>query len=81
MKKFNRELLVLLTENTGKEEIEHEVELLHEILFDFEQTERLIISHELIDVNKRRITSSPKKLRAIFKSQELKPFIFLNSLN
>lgn len=81
MKKFNRELLVLLTENSSKAAIEQEVEFLHELLFDFEQTERLVIAHDLIDINKRKIYSGGKKLNAVFRLQKLKPFVFLLNLN
>lgn len=81
MKRFNRELLVLLAEDTDQHEIDQEVESLHELLFSVEQTDELIISHELVDVHRRTITSSPKKLRAVFKAQTLKPFVFLNNLN
>ena len=81
MKKFNRELLVLLTENSSKEEIEQEVELLHDILFNFEQIDKLIVAHDLIDINRRRISTSGKKLKTVFKTQKLKPFVFLFNLN
>lgn len=81
MKKFNRELLVLLTETTNQKKIEQEVELLHELLYSVEQTETLMNAHELIDINKRKITRNSKKLKMVLKSQVLKPFIFLNSLN
>jgi len=81
MKKFNRELLVLMTENTNQRQIDQEVEMLHELLFDFEQTEKLIMVHELIDINRRKIFGNGKKLKKVFKVQELKPFNFLNNLN
>lgn len=81
MKKFNRELLVLLKEETNPQAIEHEVEQLHELLFDVEQTESMIVAHELINVNKRKITSGSKKLKAVLKMPELLPFVFLNNLN
>lgn len=81
MKKFNRELLVLLKEETNPKNIEHEVEQLHELLFDVERTESLIIAHEVVNINKRRITSANKRLKAILRLKELKPFVFLYNLN
>lgn len=81
MKKFNRELLVLLAENTSEQGIEQEVEYLHELLYKIEQTDRLIKAHNLIDIHRRKISGSPKKLRAVFRSEILKPFVFLNNLN
>lgn len=81
MKKFNRELLVLLTENRSREKIEQEVELLHDILFNFEQIDQLIVAHDLIDINRRKISTSGKRLKSAFKTQNLKPFVFLFNLN
>lgn len=81
MKKFNRELLVLLADNTTEKDIEHEVESLHELLFRIEQTDKLINAHNLINIQKRKIFTSRKKLSVVFKTQVLKPFVFLNNLN
>ena len=43
MDKFNRDLLVLFKEESNPQTIEHEVELLHELLFYVEKIENLVI--------------------------------------
>lgn len=81
MKKFNRELLVLLKEETSPGRINHEVELLHEMLFLTEQTKSMVIAHEIVNVNRRKIYSSERQLKQLLNQQELPAFIFLNNLN
>ncbi len=81
MKKFNRELLVLLAENVSQEKIDEEIESLHDLLYGVEKTEKLIEVHEIVDINKRRITTSPKVFKNILQYSDLKPFIFLYNLN
>lgn len=81
MKKFNRELLVLLAENVSQQKIDEEIESLHDLLYDVEKTEKLIEVHEIIDINKRRITTSPKVFKNILRYNDLNPFVFLYNLN
>lgn len=81
MKKFNRELLVLLAENVSQKKIDEEVESLHDLLYEVEKTEKLIEVHEIINTNKRKIITSPKVFKVVLKNEELKPFVFLYNLN
>ncbi|MEO6288862.1 MAG: hypothetical protein ABIO76_03010 [Ginsengibacter sp.] len=82
MNKFNRDLLVLFKEELmNPQAIEHEVELLHELLFCVEKIDNLIIAHEVINCNKYKIFSEAKIIRETIGQQELKPFIFLNNKN
>ncbi len=81
MKKFNRELLVLLKEEANPALIDHEVERLHEMLYFTEQTESLVVAHEIININKRKIHTGKRRMRTILNMQELEPFVFLNNLN
>ena len=81
MNKFNRDLLVLIKEESNPQSLKHEVEQLHELLFCIEQTDKMIQTHELINVNKRKIYRNEKHLKSVIKEPELKPFIFLNNLN
>lgn len=81
MNKFNRDLLVLIKEESNPQSLQHEVEQLHELLFGIEQTDKMILTHELINVNKRKIYRSEKRLKDVVREPELKPFIFLNNLN
>ncbi len=82
MNKFNRDLLVLFKEDfMSPQAIEHEVELLHELLYDVEKIENLITSHEVINLNNYKIQHNPTIIRNTILKKELKPFIFLSNKN
>ena len=82
MNKFNRDLLVLFKEELmNPQAIEHEVELLHELLYCVEKIDNLIIAHEVINLNKYKIYNDEKIIKGTLRQQELKPFIFLNNKN
>ncbi|HWH63722.1 MAG TPA: hypothetical protein VNS50_10625 [Ginsengibacter sp.] len=82
MNKFNRDLLVLFKEELmNPQSIEHEVEMLHELLYSVERIDNLIVAHEVINLNKYKINSDEKTIRQTISLKELKPFIFLNNKN
>lgn len=81
MDKFNRDLLVLFKEEFSQQAIEHEVELLHELLFYVEKIDNLVIAYEVINLNKYKIYSDRKTVRDTINHKNLKPFIFLNNKN
>jgi hypothetical protein len=82
MNNTNRDLLVLFNQELmTPQAIEHEVEMLHGILYSVESLDNIVTAHEVIDVNKRRIYNTPKQLHGIIKQRELKPFLFLNCKN
>ncbi|MEO6813553.1 MAG: hypothetical protein ABI172_06445 [Ginsengibacter sp.] len=81
MDKFNRDLLVLFKEESNPQAIEHEVELLHELLYYVEKLENLVVAYEVINVNKYKIFSDKKTVIETLKHKKLKPFIFLNNKN
>ena len=82
MNNTNRDLLVLFNQELmTPQSIEHEVELLHEMLYTVESVENFIIAHEIIDLNKYRILIKSKQIRPIIRQRELKPFVFLNCRN
>ncbi len=82
MNKFNRDLLVLFKEELmNPQAIEHEVELLHELLYSVERIDNLIVAHEVINLNKYKIVSDKNVIRMTLRQNELKPFIFLNNKN
>jgi hypothetical protein len=82
MNKFNRDLLVLFKEELmNPQAIEHEVELLHELLYSVERIDNLVVAHEVINVNKYKIISDKNAIRMTLRENELKPFIFLNNKN
>ncbi len=82
MNNSNRDLLVLFNQELmTPQSIEHEVELLHQMLYTIERIESLVIAHEIIDLNKYRIINKHFKLRKLIRQRELKPFVFLNCKN
>ena len=82
MNNSNRDLLVLFNQELmTPQSIEHEVELLHQLLYGIERIENLIIAHEAIDLNKYKVSNKPLLLRKLFRQRELKPFVFLNCKN
>lgn len=81
MDKFNRDLLVLFKEKSNPQSIEHEVELLHELLFYVEKVENLVSVYEVINVNKYKISSNKKVVRETLGYKVLKPFVFLFNKN
>jgi len=82
MNNSNRDLLVLFNQELmTPQAIENEVELLHEILYTVENLENIVTAHEVIDVNKYKIYTTPQQLSSILRQRELKPFVFLNCKN
>jgi hypothetical protein len=82
MNKSNRDLLVLFNQELmTPQSIQHEVELLHKLLYSIERIDNLVIAHEIIDLNKYKVTNKSIQLRRLFRERELKPFIFLNCKN
>jgi len=78
----NRSLLVLFNQElTSRTAIEREVGMLHDLLYAVEHIENVIVSHELIDLNKHKITNKATSLRKVFRERKLKGFVFLNNKN
>ncbi len=82
MNNANRDLLVLFNQELmTPQAIEHEVELLHQLLYSIERLDNLVIAHEIIDLNKYRVITKPLQLRKLIRLSELKPFVFLSCKN
>ena len=82
MNRMNRDLLVLFNQELlSPQAIEHEVELLHELLQIVERLDNLVTAHEIMDLKKYKVVNKTLILRDTFRKQELKPFIFLNCKN
>lgn len=82
MNNSNRDLLVLFNQGLmTPQSIEHEVELLHQMLYTIERIDNLVIAHEIIDLNRYRIIRKPFQLKKLIRQKELKPFVFLNCKN
>lgn len=82
MNKSNRDLLVLFNQELmTPQALEHEVTLLHELLFNVERVDNLVIAHELIDLNKYKIYSKPTLIKDYIRQRKDKAFVFLNNKN
>ncbi len=82
MNRINRDLLVLFNQELmSPQAIEHQVDLLHELLYDVERMDNLVTAHEIINVGKYKIINHPVKIKETIRRQELKPFVFLNCKN
>jgi hypothetical protein len=82
MKSPNRDLLVLLKDETMSEQaIEMEVDRLNKMLFSVEKGGSSLRAYELIDLNKFKIIQDKKTLSMALRQKELKPFLFLNNMN
>lgn len=82
MNRINRDLLVLFNQELmSPQALEHEVELLHELLFTVERLDNLVTAHEIIDFNKYKVINKHSILRKVIRLQELKPFVFLSCKN
>lgn len=82
MPKPNRDLLVLFKEESmTPQAMEHEVEWLHEMLYNVENIDNVCAAHELIDLNKFKVRSQKHVIREAIRRREMKPFIFLNNKN
>ena len=82
MNRMNRDLLVLFNQELlSPQAIEHEVELLHELLHTVERIDNLVTAHEVLDLNKYKVINKAMVVRNTIRIQELKPFVFLNCKN
>ena len=79
---MNRDLLVLFNQELlSPQAIEHEVELLHELLHNVERLDNLVTAHEILDLNKYKVINKAPAVRNTIRMQDLKPFVFLNCKN
>jgi hypothetical protein len=82
MNKPNRNLLVLFNQELmNPQAMEHEVDMLHELLYKVERLDNIITAHEVINLNKFKVINKGSYLRKIIRQRELKPFVFLNNKN
>ena len=82
MNKSNRDLLVLFKQELmTPQAIEHEVSWLHELLFQVERMDNFISAHELIDLNRYKITNRAADIKKNVRRKKDQPFVFLNNKN
>lgn len=82
MNKSNRDLLVMFKQELmTPQALEHEVSLLHELLFTVERLDNFVKAHEIIDINKYKITSKSMAIKNFVRQNKEKAFVFLNNKN
>ncbi len=82
MKKPNRDLLVLVKEESlSQEAIEFELEQLHRLLVNSETVDCMCVAHEVADLNRYKILQKSHFIRDVIKYKDLKPFVFLINKN
>jgi hypothetical protein len=78
----NRDLLVLTKKVTlNPEELEHEVELLIDLLYEVEKIEAFCVANEVLDLNRYKIIHGKGQIQQIVKDKKLKPFVFISNKN
>ncbi len=81
MKTSNRDLLVLTkTAMSNKNEMDEEVEKLHNLLYFVESIDNFCIANEIIDIDNYRIIDNPFKMQKLV-GKKLKPFQFVSNKN
>lgn len=78
----NRDILVLFKQELmTPQAMEHQVTLLHDLLYNVERLDNLVTAHELLDLNKYKLISKPHLIKEYLRSGKEKPFVFLNNKN
>ena len=66
----------------SQQDIDREVVLLNELLFNTERLDNFVRAHEILDLNKYKIIKNGVDIKKILRQKKLtKPFIFLNNKN
>ncbi|HXL56606.1 MAG TPA: hypothetical protein VN958_10135 [Chitinophagaceae bacterium] len=78
----NRDLLVLTKkESMNPGELEHEVELLVDLLYHVENMDAFCNANEIIDVNRYKIIQKCRLVQRIVRERRLRPFVFISNKN
>lgn len=78
----NRDILVLFKQELmTAQAMEHEVSLLHNLLYKVERLDNIVTAHELLDLNKYKVISNRVQVKAFLRNKKEKPFVFLNNKN
>ena len=82
MNKSNRDLLIMFKQELmSPQAMEHEVSLLHELLFTVERLDNIVTAHEIIDLNKYKIISKSFIVKESLRQSKEIPFVFVNNKN
>lgn len=82
MKKQNRDLLVLFKQGSlTPQDMDMEVNRLHQLLVSTEKMDSIITTHELLDLNTYKIEKGYVPIVRFVRQKKEIPFVFLNCLN
>jgi hypothetical protein len=77
----HRDLLVLINnEYRSQSAIDHEVEWLHEVLFHVEAIDNFCVAHEIINLNRHKLTNPLQIKKEVLRKKET-AFVFINNKN
>jgi len=78
----NRDLLVLTKkESMDPEELEHEVELLVDLLYHVENMNAFCNANEILDFNRYTVIQKRHLIQRVVRERRLKPFVFISNKN
>jgi hypothetical protein len=78
----NRDLLVLTKKDRiNPTELEHEVQLLVDILHSAEGIDAFCIANEILDLKRYKIIQKPYLIQKIIREKREKPFVFISNKN
>jgi hypothetical protein len=78
----NRDLLVLTKkESMNPGELEHEIELLVDLLYHVENMDVFSTANEVIDLNRYKIIQKRRQIQQLVRERKLKPFVFISNKN
>ena len=78
----NRDLLVLTKKDSiNPSELEHEVQLLVDLLYQAERMDSFCIANEVIDLRRYKIIHKPHLIQRIVRARRAKPFVFISNKN
>jgi hypothetical protein len=78
----NRDLLVLTKkESMDPEELEHEVELLVDLLYHVENMDAFCNANEVLDLNRYKVIQKRHLIQRVVRERRLKPFVFISNKN
>ena len=82
MNEANRDLLVLSkTAHLSPEELDLQVEWLHNIFYHTENWETFCTANEIIDINRRKVIQKPFLIQKILREKKQQPFVFTSNKN
>ena len=81
-KSVNRDLLVVSKQaQLNDDALQHEIEVLNELLYDVEMPQNLALACEIINVNRYRIIRKPEEVSRVLNEKVFPSFVFVFNKN